>query len=183
MGFNLRYYGHILQPITNDSFMFKKLTLILLIISTSSMAYLPNQGDDAPDFEITSINGEHFKLSDFKGKQSVYVVYWNTWCYYCMKKVSKLKAIEKNFSDKIKIIAINTSRDDSIQESLAFQKRFDINYFLAFDDNEIITDLYNVHGVPTEFIIDINGVIQHRDDVPDEIEAHLSKWNTVKNHE
>ncbi len=157
--------------------MFKKLSLILLIMSTSSMAYLPNEGDSAPDFEITSINGEPFKLSDFKGKQSVYVVFWNTWCHYCMKKIPKLKATQSTLSDAIKIIAINTSRDDSVQESLDFQKRFTTNYMLAFDTNEVITDLYNVHGVPTEFIIDINGIIVHRDGVPDNLEQHIDKWN------
>jgi len=150
---------------------------MLLIISTTSMAYLPNEGDSAPDFEITSINGEHFKLSDFKGKQSVYVVFWNTWCHFCMKKIPKLKTVQNTLSEDIMIIAVNTSRDDSIQESLDFQKKFNINYMLSFDEGEVITDLYNVHGVPTEFIIDITGTILHRDGVPDDLSKHVDNWN------
>lgn len=158
--------------------MLRKSTLLLLLLfSVSSFAYRPNEGDDAPDFEITSITGEHFKLSDFKGKQSVYVVFWNTWCHYCMKKIPKLKAAQSKLSDDIKIIAVNTSRDDSVQESLDFQKKYNINYMLSFDEGEIITDLYNVHGVPTEFIIDITGKIIHRDGVPNKLEHYVDKWN------
>ena len=151
--------------------------LLLLVISTSSLAYRPNEGDAAPDFEMTSINGERFKLSDYKGKQSVYVVFWNTWCHYCMKKIPKLKAAQTNLADDIKIIAVNTSRKDSLEESLDFQKRFKINYMLTFDDNEVVTDLYNVHGVPTEFIVDINGIIRHRDGVPENLSKYVTKWN------
>ncbi len=151
--------------------------LLLLVISTSSLAYRPNEGDAAPDFEMTSINGKHFKLSDYKGKQSVYVVFWNTWCHFCMKKIPKLKMVQNNLANDIKIIAINTSRDDSIQESLSFQKKHHINYMLSFDEGEIITDLYNVHGVPTEFIIDITGTIVHRDGVPDDLSKHVANWN------
>lgn len=158
--------------------MLKKLSLLLfVIISTSSMAYLPNEGDDAPDFEMTSINGEYFKLSNFKGKQSVYVVFWNTWCHFCMKKIPKLKSVQNNLSEDIKIIAVNTSRDDSIQESLDFQKKFNINYLLSFDEGEVITDLFNVHGVPTEFIIDITGKIVYRDGVPDDLTKYVDIWN------
>ena len=160
--------------------MLHKISLItLLVFSLSSFAYLPNVGDTAPDFEIKTITGETFNLHQYKGKQSVYVVYWNTWCHYCMKKIPKLKKVENKFPNEIKIIAINTSRDDSVTETIEFQKRFNTNYLLAFDENEVITDLYNVHGVPTEFIIDINGKIQYRDDVPDDIENYLNTWNTI----
>jgi len=94
-----------------------------------------------------------------------------------MKKTPKLKAVQSNLLEDIKIIAVNTSRDDSIQESLDFQKKFNINYMLSFDEGEVITDLYNVHGVPTEFIIDITGTIVHRDGVPDDLTKHVDSWN------
>lgn len=159
-----------------------KLILPFLIITLGfqAHAYEPDEGQVAPDFEITQADGTTFKLSEYKSKKSVYVIFWNTWCHYCMKKTPKLLATEKNLSDNIKIIAINTSRQDSVEEMLAFKKRFNVTYSLAFDNNEVITDLYNVHGVPTEFIIDINGIIRHRDNIPDNISVHLAEWNTVQ---
>jgi peroxiredoxin len=142
----------------------------------------PSEGQIAPDFAITQMDGSQFKLSDYRGKQPVYLVFWNTWCTYCMKKIPKLKDAQANLSDKIKVIAVNTGLKDSVEKSIIFQKRFNINYPLAFDHNKRVTDLYGVWGTPTEFIIDINGIIQHRDGVPDEIRPHLAEWQTVIEH-
>ncbi len=139
----------------------------------------PVEGQMAPDFEITQADGTTFRLSDHRGEQAVYLVFWNTWCHYCMKKIPKLKSIQKEVKDQIRIVAINTSLDDSPQELLAFQERFAVNYALAFDHGKKVTDLYGVWGTPTEFVIDINGVIQHRDGVPDDTKAFLAGWNTV----
>jgi peroxiredoxin len=155
--------------------------LIGLFLSIQTLAYEPDEGQLAPDFEITQSDGSVFSLSDYKGKQSVYVVFWNSWCHYCMKKIPKLLAAQKNLADDIKIIAVNTSRDDSVEEMQAFKKRFNITYSLAFDHGKGITQLYNVHGVPTEFIVDINGIIKHRDGVPDRLEDHIASWNQVNN--
>lgn len=157
------------------------LTLILtLFFATLSFAQGPQVGDVAPDFEIVQMNGETFKLSDYTGKQSVYLVFWNAWCTNCFKKIPQLKETQANLADKIKIIAINTSRKDSIEESIAFQKKFEINYSLAFDHGKKVTDLYAAKHVPYAFIIDINGKIQHRNKIPENIESHLPKWNTIE---
>jgi len=157
------------------------ITIFLLSYSIQSLAYEPNEGQLAPDFKIMQLDGKPFELSQYKGNKSVYVIFWNTWCHYCMKKVPKLLNVQKQLHSDIKIIAINTSRDDSVAEIEAFKKRFNIDYSIAFDEGKKITDLYNVHGVPTEFIIDINGIIKHRDGVPDKIDEHISQWNTLKN--
>jgi peroxiredoxin len=155
---------------------------IMLLLSMTSFAQepTPRAGQKAPDFEIIQMDGTTFKLSDYRGKQAVYLVFWNTWCGYCMKKTPKLKQTQVNLADKIKIIAINTSLKDSLEKSLAFQQQFEINYSLAFDHGKIITDRYGVWGTPTEFIIDINGIIQYRDGVPDDLQPLLSQWNTPR---
>ena len=161
-----------------------KIFLILitsLFLTTHSNAEYPEIGAMAPDFEITQLDGTQFKLSDYKGKKSVYLVFWNTWCHYCMKKIPKLKAAQENLFNDIKIIAVNTSNKDSVDESLDFQKRFSISYPLAFDHGKKVTDLYNVWGTPTEFIIDINGIVQYRDSVPDKLEDYLAQWNKLHN--
>jgi len=165
----------------NTKFNTLLILITVLLMSFQVSAYEPNEGQLAPDFEITQSDGSVFSLSDYKGKQSVYVVFWNTWCHFCMKKIPKLLAAEKNLADDIKIIAVNTSRDDSLEEMRAFKKRFNITYSLAFDQGKHITQLYNVHGVPTEFIVDINGVIKHRDGVPDKLEDYVGLWNKIDN--
>jgi len=154
--------------------------ILSALITTSAFAEddEPGEGQIAPNFEMTQMDGTQFKLSDYRGKQPVYLVFWNTWCTYCMKKIPKLKEAQANLNGQIKIIAVNTGLKDSVKKSIAFQKKYEINYPLAFDHGKKVTDLYGVWGTPTEFIIDVNGIIQHRDGVPDELRPYLAQWNT-----
>lgn len=164
-----------------------KTLCLAILFSASSSVFAdedePSEDQIAPDFSITTLDGEKFNLKDHRGKHAVYLVFWNTWCTYCMKKIPKLKHAQDKLSDKIKIIAVNTGLKDSVEKSFAFEKRFEINYPLAFDHGKKVTDLYGVWGTPTEFIIDINGIIRHRDGVPDSIEANLTSWNTLISEE
>jgi len=152
-------------------------TILLTFSIHSVMANEVDEDQLAPDFSLQQLNGTLFKLSDYRGKKAVYLVFWNTWCAYCIKKIPMLKTIQTQFTDKIKLIAINTSRKDSVHESKQFQQQFNINYALAFDHNKKVTSLYQVFGVPTAFIIDINGVIRYRDGIPTDISPYLAKWN------
>jgi len=137
------------------------------------------QGMIAPDFELTRFDGSQFKLSDYRGKKAVYLVFWTTWCTYCMRKIPKLQHAHKILGKQIEIIAIDTSVKDTIEKARKFQKDRNIIYPLAFDFGKKVTDLYNVWGTPTEFVIDINGRIVLRDHVPDNLSEHLSNWNML----
>jgi peroxiredoxin len=130
-------------------------------------------GEVAPDFEISTQNGSAFTLSDFRGEKPVYIVFWNTWCSYCIKKISRYNRLQEQIGDKLEIIAINTTWSDSPDEMRTFEEHHHVNYSTAFDTGEPITDRYQVSNVPTEFIVDIDGVIRYRDGVPDYLAAHL----------
>jgi len=150
------------------------IVLGLLIIGLPAIA--ASVGELAPDFEITTQNGDVFRLSDFRGRKPVYVVFWNTWCSYCIKKTPRYAKLQEQFGDKIEIIAINTTWSDSREEMRSFESHHHVNYSTGFDAGEFITDGYDVYNVPTEFIVDINGVIRYRDGVPKYLAAHLPDW-------
>jgi len=130
-------------------------------------------GEVAPDFEVVTREGAAFRLADYRGHKPVYVVFWNSWCSYCIKKTPRYRQLQEQLGDKIEIIAINTTWSDSPQEMRSFEEHHHVNYATAFDTGELVTDLYGVYNVPTEFIIDIDGVIRYRDGVPKFLAAHL----------
>lgn len=142
-------------------------------------------GQTAPDFSLTRIDGAQFQLSDFKGKKPVYLVFWNTWCSHCLKKVDRMKAMHNDFTSEIEMLAINTSRSDSVVLINAFVSEFTPNYPIAFDNNAKVTDLYEVWGTPTDFLIDRQGIIRMRDGSSDQMTAYLAslKKAAVKNTE
>jgi len=160
------------------SVVFISLLLISMLTSTANSEPI-GEGSIAPDFSITRLDGTEFKLSDYKGKKTVYLVFWTTWCTFCVKKIPKLQHAATVLDKQIEIIAVDTSVKDTFAKAQQFEKDRDIQYPLAFDFGKKVTDLYGVWGTPTEFIIDINGVIIHRDGVPDQLSEHLSNWNMI----
>jgi peroxiredoxin len=148
--------------------------LCLLLVSLPVMA--AGVGELAPDFEIATRDGSEFRLSDYRGQKPVYVIFWNTWCSYCIKKTPRYKKLQEQFGDKIEIIAINTTWSDSPEEMQSFEDDHQIKYSTAFDAGELVTDQYRVFNVPTEFVVDINGIIRYRDRVPEYLAAHLPDW-------
>jgi peroxiredoxin len=145
-----------------------------LLIGVPATAARP--GELAPDFEVTAQDGSVFRLSEFRGRKPVYMIFWNTWCSYCIKKTPRYQKLQEQFGDKIQIIAINTTWSDSLEEMRSFEEHHHVNYATAFDAGELITDQYRVLNVPTEFIVDINGIIRYRDRVPEYLAAHLPDW-------
>jgi peroxiredoxin len=150
--------------------------IVMGLLFTVAPAMAADIGDIAPNIEIATLDGTVKRLSEFRGRKPVYLVFWNTWCTYCIKKTSRYRKLQEQFGDKIEIIAINTSWSDSPEKMRSFEERYNVNYSLGFDLGELITDRYQVTAVPTEFIVDINGVIRYRNSVPDYVVAHLPDW-------
>lgn len=146
----------------------------LLVINGPAMA--ASVGEIAPDFEVVIQDGTVLRLSKFRGRKPVYVIFWNTWCSYCVKKTPRYQKLQEQFGDKIEIIAINTTWSDSLEEMRSFEKNHEIGYATAFDTGELVTDQYEVRNVPAEFIIDIDGIIRYRNKVPEYLAAHLPDW-------
>ena len=151
----------------------------LLFCSFSVAAQQPQPlgvGDKAPDFTLTRLDGSQFQLSQHKGNKPVYLIFWNTWCGYCIKKVPKINQLARKYHQQIEILAINTSWSDDKGLIAEFQKQHQTDYPMAYDTDAQITKQFDVWGSPTEFIIDINGVIQHRDKIPEINGSQLSAW-------
>ena len=164
------FNGHgIIHPLVRTTVM-----AALLHLSNASSAI--GIGELAPNFELRTIDGEVLHLNDYQGKKAVYLVFWNSWCSYCIRKAPSYNKLHEKFGDRVEIIAVNTTWSDSLEEIEQFQQRFGAVYTIAMDDGEALTTRFEVYKVPTEFIIDINGVIRYRDGVPEYLAAHIPDW-------
>ncbi len=71
----------------------------------------------APEFALRDYEGREVKLSDFRGKPLLVNV-WASWCPFCRDELRDFAAIQKEFGDKIVIIAIDRA------ESLEVVKKY-----------------------------------------------------------
>ncbi|MCZ4693568.1 TlpA family protein disulfide reductase [Ancylomarina euxinus] len=140
------------------------LLLVLALVFTSSLwadeneGNLTKKGQLAPDFTITSLDGDLFKLSDLKGKV-ILVNFFATWCGPCMKELPELeKQLWPRFkNENFKMISIG--REHTVTELKKFQCAKEFTFPIAADPQRHIYAKYAEKYIPRNYIIDKEGYI------------------------
>ncbi|KOY16198.1 peroxiredoxin family protein [Paenibacillus xylanivorans] len=132
-------------------------------IDDSSLSIGINQGNIAPDFELNSLDGKSFKLSDFRG-QKVIVNMWATWCPPCRAEMPDMQKFYDKYKDEnTSVIAINmTTSEKSVDRIPEFLDEFGITFPVLLDKQNKIGEIYQVYALPTSYIIDSQGIIQQK---------------------
>jgi len=106
----------------------------------------------APDFSLTNIDNERFKLSDSSGKVII-LNFFATWCPPCRKEMPDFNEIAAQYADKVKIIGINVGNED-IDRVREFVERNGLKFTIAIDEGKV-TALYGpINAIPVTVIID-----------------------------
>src|SRR5690625_3797529 len=66
------------------------------------------KGDKAPDFQLTTIDGEVVNLSDFYGEK-VLLNFWATWCPPCRQEMPDMQTYHEDYDDAV-ILAVKIGR-------------------------------------------------------------------------
>jgi cytochrome c biogenesis protein CcmG/thiol:disulfide interchange protein DsbE len=112
----------------------------------------------APDFSITTFDGDTFRLSDLRG-QVVVINFWASWCVPCREEAPALESIWQQYRDR-GVVVLGVAYADLDNDSLAFMREFGITYPNGPDTGTTISDnLYHITGVPETFIIDQDGQV------------------------
>ncbi|PKP35887.1 MAG: hypothetical protein CVU00_00140 [Bacteroidetes bacterium HGW-Bacteroidetes-17] len=129
------------------------------ILSILNKQEPPQVGDQLTDFEGYDINGNRFKLSDFKGKY-ILIDFWATNCGPCIQSIPELKEIHSKYTDNLIIVGFNLDTKEEIWEEGL--KRDDVPWVNISDSKGIIAGIgfkYGILGFPTYFLINPEGKI------------------------
>ncbi|WP_051291511.1 TlpA disulfide reductase family protein [Fictibacillus gelatini] len=120
------------------------------------------QGNLAPDFTLTTLQGKKVTLSDFKGK-TVFLNLWASWCGPCRAEMPEMERFYKNYGGKkVEIVAVNLTSSDSTQNAADFAKENGITFPVLLDKNGRVGEMYKAFTIPTTYIIDQKGKIKHK---------------------
>lgn len=112
----------------------------------------------APDFALTSFDGQPFKLSDQRGK-IVVLNFWASWCYpACYEEAPVLEATWKTFRDK-DVVVVGVDIQDTEEAGRAFIEQFNLTFPNLRDTEGKVSIDYGIYGVPETFIINREGKI------------------------
>jgi cytochrome c-type biogenesis protein len=119
--------------------------------------------EEAPDFELTDVDGDTFKLSDFEG-DVVILDFMFIECPPCVKEMEHLDDVSDNYnSNDVKIISIDamyyTENETQLRD---FRDNNGYDWIFAMDtDEEDAHKKYEANQFPTLFIINKKGEIAY----------------------
>lgn len=126
-------------------------------VSTPAGGILP--GQSAPNFTLTTLQGEQVKLSDYAG-QVVMVNMWATWCPPCKAELPTIDAYyQEHSADGFVVLAINSQEAQSTVNTFISSTGF--TFPVLLDSQGDVMGQYNVRALPTSFIIDRDGKVSY----------------------
>ncbi len=119
-------------------------------------------GTPAPAFATRTVTGKPLTLRSLRGKV-VLLDYWATWCGPCQMATPTLESLHKQFAKK-GLVVVGLSVDDqrSVGVVKPFMKHFGMTYLVSASPvaNNKAQYAYNVHGIPSQFLIDKKGIVR-----------------------
>lgn len=150
----------------------KILIIVAFLILGSGISFAQhklgvNIGNKAPELIGKNANGETMKLSDTNGKL-VLLDFWAAWCGPCRRENPTLVKAYNQYKDKdfnggegFTIFSVSLDRTKSAWEAAIKNDKLswpyhisDLNYW-----NSKHAAIYGVRSIPSNFLIDENGII------------------------
>jgi|SRR5690625_371045 len=117
------------------------------------------KGDVAPDFELSTLEGETMRLSDFRG-EPVMLNFWATWCPPCRAEIPDM---QKFYEDKdVTILAVNLYGSEQDKDDVPeFIEEFGMTFPVLLDEESKVSTKYNIQPIPTTYLINSDGRIHN----------------------
>lgn len=116
--------------------------------------------EPAPQVELSSLEGQRLKLSDFHGRV-VLLNFWATWCGPCRAEIPELNKLQHDF-EASDLAVVGVSWDDSTAEVREFQKEIRQDYTVLLGGEDIQHKFEAIRSLPTTYVIDREGRIRQR---------------------
>jgi cytochrome c biogenesis protein CcmG/thiol:disulfide interchange protein DsbE len=126
---------------------------------TQGVIPAPQEGFYAPEFELTTLNGEEVALSDLRGK-AVLVNFWATWCPPCRTEMPAMQRVYDDYSrGEFVVLAVNTTYQDRSADVVDFVAEQGLKFPILLDNTGAVSNRYQIRSMPTSFFIDPDGLI------------------------
>jgi len=119
---------------------------------------LPKLGTAAIDFNCQDLNGQIWSLDKVRGKV-VLLRFWADWCPYCRYEMPIIeKYYRKLNKEGFMVLAVNVKQSAAVAG--AFMAQMDITFPVPLDPDGKMAKRYGVYAIPTNFLIDRQGIIR-----------------------
>ena len=144
------------------------------------------QGQPAPEFNLTTPDGQSMKLSDFHGK-AVLLNFWATWCEPCKVEMPWFVDLQKKYGPQ-GLQVLGVAMDDASPKDIeSFARKMGVNYPILVGKEEVGAQYGGIDYLPSTFYISRDGkIMDHvfglvsRSEIEASIEKALSQQVATK---
>ena len=130
-------------------------TLVLLVAPVMASPV----GTEAGNFTLKSADGSNIRLSEYRG-QVVLLNFWASWCGPCRQEFPHLDDLHKKYADLgFTVFGVNVEQDRASADKVL--RDIPVTFPVLFDDNNQVSELYNVDAMPMTLLVDRNGVVRY----------------------
>lgn len=120
----------------------------------------PREGFLAPDFVLSTLDGEQITLSDLRGAP-VLLNLWASWCPPCRAEMPAIQEVyEQNQVRGLQVLGVNMTYQDSVSAVETFVREYELSFPVLLDLTGTVGKSYQMRALPSTFLIDHEGVIK-----------------------
>ncbi len=109
----------------------------------------------APDFTVTTLDGQQLRMSDLRGKTVVLNI-WASWCGPCKDEAGELNRAYAQYQGR-NVAFVGIAFNDDTGPMREFVAKYGVPYPVALDPEGKISIDLGITGVPETYIVNPNG--------------------------
>lgn len=120
-------------------------------------------GQPAPDFTLTTLDGQQVSLSDYAGRV-VLVNFWATWCPSCLTEMPDYEQVYRRHGQgQGDFVVLGVNLQEGPEQVSPYANGLGLTFPVLLDrDGNVTSRRYQVTGMPASFIVDRQGLIFYR---------------------
>jgi peroxiredoxin len=135
-----------------------KHTVALALCFLVAPALATSVGTEAGNFTLKSASGSNIRLSEYRG-QVVLLNFWASWCGPCRQEFPHLDELQRKYADLgFTVFGVNVEQDRTAADKVL--RDIPVTFPVLFDDNNQVSELYNVDAMPMTVLVDRNGMVR-----------------------